>query len=359
MPWHTHLRAALAVVGGALACLHGTSPSLAQTPAKNLFGAKRLPAATTAKAHGFYSKGCIQGAIAVPVDGPTWQAMRLSRNRRWGHPDLVKLVVRLSQDGRKVGWNGLLVGDLSQPRGGPMLTGHASHQIGLDADIWLTPMPDRRFTRQEREQVSATSTLAKRKNGKLDQNRIGPHFTQATYGIIKTAASYGEVERVLVHPTIKKELCRRAGGETDRRWLYKVRPYWGHHYHMHIRMACPAGSPNCRPQAKPKNDDGCGAELAYWHRQLNPPPRKPRKAGAPKPKPVKRKPKRQIRLGDLPRACTGVLSAAGPLNESAATLAYADGVARAPVLQAVQQGDAIGDLLRRSQVTTPTFRPQG
>ena len=38
-------------------------------------------------------------------------------------------------------WPGLLVGDMAQARGGPMLTGHASHQVGLDADIWLTPMP--------------------------------------------------------------------------------------------------------------------------------------------------------------------------------------------------------------------------
>jgi murein endopeptidase len=33
---------------------------------------------------------------------------------------------------------GLLIGDMSQPRDGPMLYGHSSHQIGLDVDI--TPM---------------------------------------------------------------------------------------------------------------------------------------------------------------------------------------------------------------------------
>ena len=157
--------------------------------------------------HGFYSKGCVQGAIAIPTDGPTWQAMRLERNRRWGHPDLIKLVVKLSQDGRKVGWNGLLVGDISQARGGPMLSGHASHQLGLDADVWLNPMPNRRLTRKERRDTSAISMLRYSKNSRgkyyLDQNHLNRKvFTQAHFGIIKTAAKYKQVERILVHPTI-------------------------------------------------------------------------------------------------------------------------------------------------------------
>ena len=41
-----------------------------------------------------------------------------------------------------------------------MLTGHTSHQIGLDADIWLTPMPDHELTRQEREEMMAINVVA-------------------------------------------------------------------------------------------------------------------------------------------------------------------------------------------------------
>src|SRR5215211_7591401 len=103
---------------------------------------------------------CLAGAVALPINGETWQVMRLSRNRNWGHPGLIRLLERLSEKGTKVGWPGLLVGDISQARGGPMLTGHASHQVGLDADIWLTPMPDRELTRQEREEMSATDMVA-------------------------------------------------------------------------------------------------------------------------------------------------------------------------------------------------------
>src|SRR5215475_6016150 len=130
-------------------------------PAKELFGAAKTPAPMAARSIGFYAKGCLAGAKALPIDGPAWQAMRLSRNRNWGHPELIGVVEKLAVDARQHdGWPGLLVGDISQPRGGPMLTGHASHQVGLDADIWLTPMPDRRLSEKEREDLSATSMLS-------------------------------------------------------------------------------------------------------------------------------------------------------------------------------------------------------
>ncbi|MEM1378168.1 MAG: penicillin-insensitive murein endopeptidase, partial [Pseudomonadota bacterium] len=140
-------------------CLLGVGSAVAQTPAKEIFGNTKLPSAEEAKVYGFYSKGCIAGAVAIPKDGPNWQAMRLERNRRWGHPDLIAIVQRLARESVQDGWPGLLVGDISQPRGGPMLTGHASHQVGLDADIWLTKMPNRRLTQQERRDTSAISVL--------------------------------------------------------------------------------------------------------------------------------------------------------------------------------------------------------
>ena len=125
------------------------NPNDPKLGAKELFGRKVLPAAMPTRVVGFYAKGCIAGAEALPINGETWQVMRLSRNRYWGHPDLVALVKRLADKAHKdAGWPGILVGDMSQPRGGPMLTGHASHQVGLDADIWLTPMPDRRLSRE-------------------------------------------------------------------------------------------------------------------------------------------------------------------------------------------------------------------
>ena len=130
---------------------------------------------------------------------------------------------------------GLLIGDISQPRGGPMTDGHASHQIGLDADIWFTQMPDHRLTVRERETMSAVSMI--KKGGLTVDDRV---WTQAQMQLLKRAASYPEVERILVHPGIKKKLCDTVTG--DRSWLRKIRPFWGHDYHFHVRIGCQPGS---------------------------------------------------------------------------------------------------------------------
>src|SRR5258706_7777270 len=130
------------------------NPNDPKLGAKELFGRKVLPAAMPTRVVGFYAKGCIAGAEALPINGETWQVMRLSRHRNWAHPDMVALLERLSVKAHKdAGWPGILVGDMSQPRGGPMITGHASHQVGLDADVWLTPMPDHVLSREEREET--------------------------------------------------------------------------------------------------------------------------------------------------------------------------------------------------------------
>ncbi len=271
--------------------------------AKKLFGAVKTPAPLSARAIGAYSRGCLAGAKPLAVDGPTWQAMRLSRNRNWGHPKLIKLLERFATEVKKEdGWPGLLIGDISQPRGGPMLTGHASHQIGLDADIWFTPMPDRRLSNKEREELAATSMLS------ADSLSVNPKvWDDRRVRIIKRVASYPSIERVLVHPAIKKALCEATPKEApDRAWLNKVRPYWGHFYHFHIRIGCPDGSAGCKPQAPIPGNDGCNKELDHWFKLMTAPP-------APKPTvPVKpTKPKPPLTLADLPSECGQVLQAAG------------------------------------------------
>ena len=282
------------------------------TPAKVLFGATKTPTPLAARAIGFYAKGCLAGGKAIAIDGPAWQVMRLSRNRNWGHPRMISLVERLAADVKAHdGWNGLLVGDISQPRGGPMLTGHASHQIGLDADIWLTQMPDKRLTRREREDLSATSMLGP------DRVTVDPKvWTEAHGRLILRAASYSQVERVLVHPGIKKALCENTA--FPRKHFNKVRPYWGHHYHMHIRLFCPKDSPGCTPQGEVGTDDGCGKELDTWislmKRVYAPRPPVDPKVVQPKPKPQPKKP--EITLADLPAACKLVIGNTSPPGPS-------------------------------------------
>ncbi|MDD7910025.1 penicillin-insensitive murein endopeptidase [Pseudovibrio exalbescens] len=279
-------------------------PSVALTePAKQLFGAKATPAQLPPASYGSYSKGCIAGAEAMPINGPTWQVMRLSRNRNWGHPNLITYLKDLAKDAPDLGWNGLLVGDLAQPRGGPMRSGHASHQIGLDADIWLRPMPNKRYSNWERENVSAISML--KGNMELpgaDRSVHPDRWTDAHARLIRRAAQDPRVARIFVSPAIKKALCEFE--TEDRSWLRTVRAWWGHHYHFHVRLKCPEGNTACTNQAAPPRGDGCGAELAWWLSDEPWVPKKPQ-PGEP-PKPVKPKP--QLTLQDLPAACRTVLA---------------------------------------------------
>jgi penicillin-insensitive murein endopeptidase len=269
--------------------------------ANQLFGAVTTPVLLAPRAIGSYSRGCLAGGVALPVTGRGWQVMRLSRDRNWGHPRLVAYLEQLARDARSIGWPGLLIGDLAQPRGGPMLTGHTSHQIGLDADIWLTPMPYRVLTRQEREEMTAVSMLRDPFN--VDRDLWTPLHTR----LIKLAASYSMVERIFVHPAIKQVLCDQAG--RDRAWLTKVRPWWGHHYHFHVRMACPR-SGSCRRQTPVPRGDGCGPELDGWFARLLEAERQRLKPAKPTPT------NRPLTVNDLPKECRAVLTYGGHVARS-------------------------------------------
>ena len=260
--------------------------------AKQLFGAAPRGSAQTPEPFGGYAKGCLAGGVELPETGPTWQAMRLSRNRNWGHPDTIDFIRTLSaKAAQQPGWNGLYVGDISQPRGGPMLTGHRSHQIGMDIDIWMLPATRLNLTRQERESISSISM--RRANGAY----VNDKWTRAHHEIIKAAAKDPRTARIFVFPGAKVQMCEDEKG--DRSWLRKVRPWYGHHYHFHVRLKCPAGARNCVDQEMPPAGDGC-ADAREWQRNiLNPPPPDP---NAPKPKP-----RREYTLADLPNQCVSVL----------------------------------------------------
>ena len=127
----------------------------AQPLAKQLFGAQKQSSQQKPAAFGSYSRGCAAGSVQLAETGPTWQAMRLSRNRNWGHPDAIDYVQDLSKFAAKQpGWNGLYIGDISQPRGGPMTSGHRSHQMGLDIDIWMLPGDNMRLSVARHARIS-------------------------------------------------------------------------------------------------------------------------------------------------------------------------------------------------------------
>lgn len=267
-------------------------------PAKTLFAAEKLPSLGKAMAIGYYPRGCLQGGVALPVNGPTWQVMRVSRNRNWGHPSLVRFLEKFAPAAAKAtGWNGILVGDMAQPRGGPTPYGHRSHQTGLDVDVWFMPMPGHTLSAEEREKTSAINLVAD------DWKRVNPKtWTPQHAAFIKTAAEQPGVERVLVNAAIKKEMCR-VDSYRKSDWMARVRPWYAHHDHIHVRLECPADSPSCRGQPEVTNelDNGCSDKaLDHWFSDKVLKPQKPT---------TPPKPPRPLTMADFPPACQTVLAA--------------------------------------------------
>ncbi|MCB2136756.1 MAG: penicillin-insensitive murein endopeptidase [Rhodobacteraceae bacterium] len=295
------MRVVLAALGIAMA-LAGAAAG--EPLANQLFGAKKTASDQPPAAIGSYAKGCGAGMVQLPETGPTWQAMRLSRNRNWGQPELVQYIADLSATARQLGWAGLYVGDMSQPRGGPMTSGHASHQIGLDADIWMLPARKLNLSRDEREKISSISVRTD------DQRKINGNWTETHHRLLQAAASDPRVDRIFVAAAVKIEMCRTAK-KSDKAWLQKIRPLYGHNTHFHVRLKCPSGSRHCQTQTPTvaelsKGGDGCDDTLTWWVTTYLEPPKKPAKPEKPqKPRP---KTPREFTMADLPRQCTGVLA---------------------------------------------------
>ena len=278
-------------------------PASAENLANQLFGAQENPSRQTPMPIGSYARGCGAGMVELPESGLSWQAMRLSRHRNFGQPVLIDYLIDLSQFAQQIGWAGLYIGDMGQPRGGPMTSGHASHQIGLDADIWMLPPRRLDLTAREREDISSVPVRS------ADQRSVTSNWTAAHRALMRAAALDPRVDRIFVAAAVKIEMCKTAKRK-DKDWLQKIRPIAGHDTHFHVRLKCPKGARLCETQ-KPtvadlsKGGNGCDDTLTYWVTDyLNPP--KPTKKPK-KPKKPERGP-RDFTMADLPKQCAAVLS---------------------------------------------------
>lgn len=207
-----------------------------------------------ARSIGSAANGCLAGAVALPLTGPGWQVMRPERNRFWGNPALVAFIEDMAAHTRS-SLGTLMVADMAQPRGGQMLFGHGSHETGVDVDIFYRLL-DRPLADEERGSVAMESVLSA--DGRPDPAKWG----DSQVGLLKVFASDRRVERIFVNPMIKRALCAAAGDE--REWLRKVRPWWGHADHFHVRIKCPPGDHECVGGPPLPPGDGCGAELTSW-----------------------------------------------------------------------------------------------
>ncbi len=270
-------------------------------PANKIFGNFAKPTDLVSEPIGSYARGCLNGGVALPFKGKNWQVMHPKRNRNWGHPYTIKFVKDLSKQAEAIGWKGLYIGDISQPRGGPMPYGHKSHQIGLDVDIWLTEPKDLNLTISELKLLKKVSVRSK------DLKTTNNNWTKKHMQILRAAATNESVDRVFITAPAKIWMCENAG--VDREWLQKVRPIRGHNKHFHVRLNCPKDASSCvsqKPTIKEisQSEDGCDHTLRWWVTTALEPYKKPTK-------PIKKIPKKKDALSflieDLPERCTSVI----------------------------------------------------
>jgi len=212
-----------------------------------------VPSSGPADSIGKPAAGCLAGAARLPFDGPGYQVIRISRDRYFGNPETVRFVQDLARKSKVAGLADFYVGDLSLPRGGPMPNGHASHETGIDVDIWDNLEPKPLLLPPDRENVPLPSMLTA--NGKaLDLTR----FSARQVTLLRLAATDPRVDRIFVSPVIKRALCQGefSAAVGDRSWLHRLRPWYGHDDHFHVRLACPAGSTDCVRQAPVPAGDG-------------------------------------------------------------------------------------------------------
>jgi len=237
----------------------------------------RAPSSGPISVIGGPSNGCVDGAKALPETGPGYVSIRRHRNRFYGHPDLLDMVGDLGRKMSRSTDKHIMIGDLSQPRGGLMSSSHRSHQNGLDADVWLTfaasPQAARRDTPEKRDPESMVAR---------DGNSTNGRWNTLQRMLLKEAARDKRVDRIFVNPAIKQTLCTFE--TTDRGWLRKLRPWWGHDAHFHVRLKCPKDSPQCKQQAPLPAGDGCDKSLAWWFSDEARNPKK--RKSKPKPTPV-------------------------------------------------------------------------
>jgi penicillin-insensitive murein endopeptidase len=249
------------------------------------------PAPGPARIIGTDAAGCIAGAVRLPDTAPGMQTIRIGRSTFWGHPAVIASLLDLAKRAQAAGLPDLYMNDISLPRGGPLVGIHASHQRGVDADVWLDVAgPHPVLPVAQREQLEPPSLVAPDGRGIVASLWRPEHIT-----LIHLAATEPGIDRVLVNPAIKRQLCQQVTG--DRSWLHNIRPWYGHTAHMHLHFLCPPGQNECVNQAPPPPGDGCDASLQWWFDRLDAPAPPPSKTPAPPPKPVV-----------LPAACRAIMA---------------------------------------------------
>lgn len=241
---------------------------------------------------GKYTAGCIENPSKLERKGPGYQVIRLHRERYYGHPDTIRLIEDLGSEVKSKFGVVLYIADISKDNGGPILDNHSSHQTGLDADILYvkSPLSSNTFLNPDEREIKRPVSLLRSDGEAVDHTRWSP----VNNDILRMAATNEKVDRIFVNPAIKRELCSNYPGEE---WLRKIRPWWGHDGHFHVRLKCPENSPDCVPGSRIPDGAGCDSDLNWWFSREA----KIRRME------IRQMPRRTEREIELPQRCRGIL----------------------------------------------------
>jgi penicillin-insensitive murein endopeptidase len=217
----------------------------------------KISATKTSESIGTYNNGCFANGEKLPFSGNGYEVVKIERKRFYGNPELVKFIGDLGNTFEKKYNKKLLISDLSQENGGPMHGDHASHQIGLDVDIWNSFLPQRQIlTNKQRNNLKANEIV------KSDGKTLTKNWSEANEIAIINAATDERVDRIFVNPAIKNRFCKMYPKNANQ---YKIRAWWGHDKHFHVRLKCPKNSPDCTIENKLDiADNGCKPEQLNW-----------------------------------------------------------------------------------------------
>ena len=219
---------------------------------KFLFALSLLAGVSHAASYGPYSRGCFTNGDSLPESGPGFFSIQRQRDTFHGHPDTVNFVKSLGQKAEQEKLGVVRVGNIAQKNGGPLYEHSVSHQSGLDVDIGYV------FSKKKSGEVLVDVL-------KKDRSINTKLFTKESERLIQLTAQDKKVQRILVNPIIKKKMCETY---PDQKWLRKLRPWWKHTDHMHVRLHCPKDSPECVKQSPVPAGTGCsGDQFEWWFSQ--------------------------------------------------------------------------------------------
>ena len=233
-----------------------------QNPVKRL---KKLPQRVTvahrknptlglSQAIGGYSLGCLKGGKTFSGKENGVVLSQTRRGRFWAHSQMIDLLTELGEFTFQTYKKNILIGDLSLSRGGPTFGGHNSHQNGLDVDIWFKVLEGKpSFEWLQTEEMKSV----------LTRKGFTEDFGKVQVSLLNFLSQDQRVSRIFVNAKIKKYLCEEQKDIFDSEGLRKIRPWYGHDDHLHLRLKCPNKDKACQNQKEPPEGDGCD-QLSWW-----------------------------------------------------------------------------------------------